>query len=139
MKNLKDSIKDAILEKLKVDDILLDKEEFPIDGTLNDIIEFLKDNGFEYVECRGGIDEYFNKYKSKCFYKNDVHLWFGDTSKEKISKKNPIFSYRFLFESFGVYYCVQDDVCWLVGENYENSKENKKEFLEELNKRFGWE
>ena len=35
MKNLKD-----ILEKLKVDDIVLTDEEFPIDGTLDDMAVF---------------------------------------------------------------------------------------------------
>ena len=42
MKNLKDTI----IEKIKVDDIILNKEEFPIDGTIDDMIEFLKDYGF---------------------------------------------------------------------------------------------
>ena len=135
MKNLKD-----VLEKLKVDDIVLDTV-FPINGTLNDIIEFLKDNGFKYVRCGGGIDEWFNGYKSKCFYKTEENLWFGDTSKEKISEDNPIFIYRILQNSFGVFYCDNSgNLYWLSGQKdkIKNSKENKREFLEELNKRFGW-
>jgi len=134
MKNLKD----AILEKLKVDDIVLE-EKFPIDGTLDDMIKFLEGNGFKYVRCDGAIDKWFNKYKSKCFYKNSERLWFADTSKEKISEDNPIFSYRVQHKSFTVYYCNQGIVYWLAGETIENSKENKEEFLRELNKRFGWQ
>ena len=41
MKNLKDSI----LEKLKVDDIVL-IEEFPIDKDIEVIVDFLRDDGF---------------------------------------------------------------------------------------------
>ena len=40
MKNLKDSIKDAILEKLKIDDIVLNGK-FPIDGTIEEMMKFL--------------------------------------------------------------------------------------------------
>ena len=105
------------------------------------LIEFLKDNGFKYVRCGGGIDEWFNGYKSKCFYKTEENLWFGDTSKEKISEDNPIFIYRILQNSFGVFYCDNSgNLYWLSGQKdkIKNSKENKREFLEELNKRFGW-
>ena len=44
MKNLKD-----VLEKLKVDDIVLG-EKFPIDGTLDDISNFLKENNFKEIK-----------------------------------------------------------------------------------------
>ena len=137
MKNLKDILNNTILEKLKVDDITFDG--FPIDGTLDDIIKFLENNNFEYTHINGAIDEWFNNYKSKCFYKTENLLWFGDTSKEKISKDNPIFIYRILNNTFGVYYCDNDGrICWIV---YAGSKksEDRKEFLEELNKRFGWQ
>ena len=129
-----------VLEKLRVDDIILN-DRFPIDGTLKEMMQFLEENGFKYVECRSDIDECFNKYKSKCFYKNNEYLWFGDTSKEEISKKNPIFTYRILQNNFSVYYCgTSGRIYWLVGElgKIKNSKENKEEFLRELNKRFGW-
>lgn len=138
MKTIADILNNVIYEKLKVDDITFDK--FPINGTLNDIIEFLKDNDFKYVHCGGGIDEWFNNYKSKCFYKTEEHLWFGDTSKEKISKDNPIFMYRILYNSFGVYYCNKNGIMrWLVGENTVNTEKQREKFLEELNKRFGWQ
>ena len=134
------ALKDILVEKLKIDDINLNGN-FPIDGTLEDMTKFLEENGFKYVECRSDIDECFNKYKSKCFYKNNEYLWFGDTSKDDVSKKNPIFTYRILQNNFSVYYCRNSSrIYWLVGEfgKIKNLKENKKEFLKELNKRFRW-
>ena len=134
MKNLVD-----VLEKLKIDDINLN--EFPIDGTIEEMIKFLEEKGFKYVYCGCGIDEWFSNYKSKCFYKTKGNLWFGDTSKEKISKDNPIFIYRILYNTFGVFYCDNSgNLYWLAGQRdkIKNSKENKEEFLRELNKRFGW-
>ena len=44
-----------IYEKLKVDDIVL-TEKFPIDGTIEEMMQFLEENGFKYVECRSDID-----------------------------------------------------------------------------------
>lgn len=66
MKNLRD----IILEKLKVDDISLVKKEFPIDGTINEIIEFLKDAGFKKVPSYAGWNatvENFKKIMSSAF------------------------------------------------------------------------
>ena len=136
MKNLKD-----VLEKLRVDDIVL-PAKFPINGTVDDITKFLENNDFKLVHFNGAISEGFNKCKSKCFYKNTTQLWFVDTSKEPIWEMNPIFTYRILSNSFGVYYFdAVGRICWLTGElgKIKNSKENREEFLEELNKRFGWE
>lgn len=130
-----------IYEKLKVDDINLNEVKFPIDGTLDDMIKFLEENEFKYVYvyCGDNEDEYFNKYKSKCFYKDNYQIWFGDTTKEKISKDNPIFTYNTFVNVFSVYYYDNKGrIIWLLETENKNSKENKKEFLEELKKHFGW-
>ena len=137
MKNLKDVLEklsiDSISEKLSIDSIVLTNKEFPINGTLEEIIEFLECNGFNsVVRGVGGVADMFNEYKSKCFYKKEDHLWFGDTKKEKISKDNPIFYISRIPDIFDVYY--RDNSSWII-----NIVENdKKAFLKELNKRFGW-
>ena len=135
MKNLKDILNNAILEKLKVDDIIIDK--FPIDTTLEKIIEFLKEEGFKEVEYVGSISTLFNKTKSKCFTCYDgilKRIYFGDTSKKETCKDNPIFLinyYRGKFEYKVYYKDNSDEIIYIV-------KDDKKAFLEELNKRFGW-
>ena len=132
MKNLKE----ILVEKLRVDDIVLG-EKFPIDGKIEDIIKFLKKQGFEDIDDSAII---FDSAKSKCYttYKN-THIWFTDTSKEKNSKKNPIFHISVaeniatpekIFEVY--YYSSNVDIIDIVDND-------KDEFLEELNKRFGWQ
>ena len=131
MKNLKD----ILVEKLKVDDIVLG-EKFPIDGTVEDMIEFLEDAGFVPVEenhnYKGSVDDIFDYNNTKCFLKENKRFWFADTSKEKISKSNPIFFIVMPEKIFKVYYCNNYNTIDIV-------EDNKKEFLKELNKRFSWE
>jgi hypothetical protein len=133
MKNLKD-----VLEKLKIDDIIFDV--FPIDGTIDDVIKFIERQGFKDINERGGIAKRFSSHKNKCFvYIEDARerLWFADTSKEKISKDNPIFLIKYNPKFSSNYeYCVYYRDNDLILDIVEN---DKKEFLEELNKRFGWE
>ena len=139
MKTLKSVIKESILEKLKLDDIVFDK--FHTDKTLNDIIKFLEEQGFKDVSKRGPKDIIFNSKKSKCFIyiKELGKLWFADTSKENISKDNPIFTIKFIKDIkkvsdylYSIYYLIDREVTYIV-------KEDKKAFIEELNKRFYWE
>lgn len=128
MKNLKD----AILEKLKVDDINLN--EFPTSENLENVIKFLKKEGFK--ECQiidGGVIYTFNENKGKIFllsnYKHD-RIWFADTSKEKISKDNPVF---FLIKEGGM------KMEWkYFGEDYATISSNKHKVIDLINKKFGW-
>ena len=132
MKNLKDSI----LEKLKVDDIIIEK--FPTGENLEDIIKFLKKEGFkEYKIDNSNLVDSFNKIKSKIFLlineQSNRHLWFADTSKEKISEHNPVFyihlnKYNKSNSNFSVY-----------TPSFNIVNNDKKAFLEELNKYFDWE
>ena len=140
MKTLKSVIKESILEKLSIDSIMSDAE-FPADGTLEEIIEFLKEQDFKDVSKRGPKDIIFNSKKSKCFIyiKELGKLWFADTSKENISKDNPIFTIKFIKDIkkvsnylYSIYYLIDREVTYIV-------KEDKKAFIEELNKHFYWQ
>ena len=128
MKNLKDTI----LEKLKVDDIIPDKEKFPINGTIDDMIEFLKEEDFKEVKYHKNytISEQLKKTNDKVFliFEN-TRIWFVDTSKEKISEKNPIFYIDTESHMYSVY--VNSDINIV--------EDSKIAFLNELNKHFGWQ
>lgn len=129
MKNLKD----AILEKLKVDDIMLDIE-FPINGTIEDICRFLEENDFKFIENVDKISTLFNSTKSKCYTTYNNRIWFTDTSKGEISKKNPVFTY--MNNGYNKYYTIYyTNNLGLVKYIVENDRES---FLKELNKYFGW-
>ena len=122
-----------VLEKLRVDDISF--EESPIDGTVEEMAKFLEGQNFIDISMRhGSISGIFNDMKKKCVAKFGNRFAFADTSKEKISKDNPIF-----------YICLVDPVVYSVyyKGNYDNAidivENDKKAFLEELNKHFNWQ
>lgn len=125
-----------VLEKLRVDDIVI--EEFPIDGTVEEMAKFLEEKRFvaanESDIYNKTVNKIFDSAKSKCYttYKNE-HLWFADTSKGEISKRNPIFQISIPLGMFSVYYY---DSGYMVVDIVKN---DKKAFLKELNKRFGWQ
>ena len=130
MKNLKD-----ILEKLKIDDIKL-TGNFPIDGTIEEMAKFLEEEGFQHLASDIVTIPAANNAKAKCFMldKTETELWFADTSKEKISRKNPIFSIEIYYKSI-----VFSTYSYNSRGFYERIIDNdKEEFLEELNKQFGW-
>ena len=118
-----------VLEKLKVDDIVINKK-FAIHTTFNDIVKFLEEEGFQRIDG-SSVSKAFNTAKSKCFMLEGNDIWFADTSKEKISKKNPVFYMNCGF-IYSIYSMEHDILEYIV-------INNKKEFLEELNKHFGWE
>jgi len=124
MKNLKDTI----LEKLKVDDIVLDKK-FPIDGPIENMKDFLDHHGFKDITESRGLKEAFNRKKT-AGYITDIRpnrIWFGDTTKGNISDDNRFFYYEEKHKYYGIY-------------SDGGVKDITKElFLEELKKRFGWE
>ena len=126
------SLKDTIYEKLKVDDIVLE-EKFPMDGNFDEIIDFLTEQGFKEVPNSTGntISKILNKESNKCFinYNNDT-IWFADTTKKEVSDDNPIFLIEkwSKVSSFSVFTPYKVIV-----------EKNKKAFIKELNKRFGWQ
>ena len=128
------NLKDSILEKLKVDDIILDV--FPIDGTLEDIIKFLKAEGFkEYKLDNYSLVGTFNKNKGKIFLFGDEsgnkRLWFANTSREEISAKNPVFLLIKEGDHKMIWRCF--------GEDYMTIFSDKNKVIDLLNKRFGWQ
>ena len=113
MKNLKDSIKDAILEKLKVDDIVLEKLsidsiipdniELPKNLDCNKLLNILQECGFKEVvfkdpsfyDIKTAFDNAHTKIYS-CFGINGnglSRIRFADTSEEPICGKNHILTY----------------------------------------------
>lgn len=98
MKNLID-----VLEKLDLDKVGLIDDEFPIDGSSENIIEFLIEHGFKKIEDLPDLFKYtnyvapFNEYKNKCFgvivdelSKHDI-IFIANTSRKKISKSNSLY------------------------------------------------
>jgi len=136
MKNLVD-----VLEKLKVDDISLN--EFPANGTLDDIIEFLKNSNFIIIEeanplADSTVRKLINtEHKKICFiYKFMSHfiLRFADTSKKEISTENPIF---ILVKDNNRY---KNIYTYRIFTQYDDGHKDldKEEWTKLINKRFGW-
>lgn len=137
MKNLKD-----ILEKLKVDDITFD--EFPINGTADDIVEFLEENGFKKIDGKNFtywrqivkiaktttnkafiLDTYNTTYKSEC------------TLSLKIINSNTSNNDKILLYNRSLNGSKRFRICKLRHNNDDNTDDfnaDEKEFLNELNK-----
>ncbi len=123
-----------ISEKLDINKINLDS--FPIDGTLDDIIKFLENQGyfgFSWLsETPSGWSKAFNYYKRKSFFSKPEDIWgiaylkFADTTNKNIGKENSIYEIRFDDDNkiFGTMY------------NRQSIPISKEEFLERLNKQF---
>ena len=136
MKNLKD-----VLEKLKVDDITPD-EVFPIEGTYEEVFNFLKNHNFIPLESKhASISKLFNKERDKCMrYNKNIRIWFADTSKGEISKDNPVFLINFYNNAIVIYYTEKENPNRAIYtfDSYRTNND-KKAFIEELNKHFDWE
>lgn len=135
MKNLKD----IILEKLKIDDIVLSKEEFPANGTINDMIEFLEDAGFKKVSTSpnwANSFEKYKKYKSKCYAVSRGTVTYIEIMDRSNSMfKNKLFyikldsTYKYNKDKYNIF----DDIT--IAERGSDSKHiPKEEFLKELSK-----
>ena len=131
MKSIKNVLNNAIYEKLKIDSIKIVPAKFPIDGSKREILEFLEEKGF--IKYNSEIDSIFYDIDSKLYYTFAANLWFADTSREKISKNNPIFNIDFIDRTYSVYYYTKK------GGFMQNIViADKEKFLKELNERFGW-
>lgn len=133
MKNLKDSI----LEKLKVDEIIPDTE-FPIDGPFDDIVDFLKGYGFKEVEydfdkhfLYSEIIRDFDKKHKRVFIANreDGEIIFADTSREEISSKNSMYSIVPMIDEYTSRSLRNSDTTFM-------NRYTKKEFEKEMKKYF---
>ena len=126
------TLKDIILEKLKVDDIIIDKE-FPIDGTADDMIKFLEENGFKKVPSQGSWSATFLNYK-----KYNVKCFAAATSGpviiiEIINRSNPKFKNKlfYLKPNSDSKYNIFDDITTARG-GWNANQVSKEDFLKEL-------
>ena len=133
MKNLKDSI----LEKLKVDNIILNEEEFPIDAEYEQIIEFLQNNNFKKISdnrLRGWSDVVGKICKhSKCYIvgdrDGDGNFNFRIANLEKL----PLTFFMYYNRHNETRYVISDI---LSARSSRDKKVSKEEWLREINKLF---
>jgi len=139
MKNLVDVMKfvskDTIYEKLDINKVNLnDTGSFPIDGSIEDMIKFLKSLGFKEIDVKGrSATESFNSKHDKCYWLRDkLWIYFGDTSEGNISPTNELFMIIVSKSGSREYRIINNYSC---SNDYRN---NTKAFLKILNKQFGW-
>ena len=90
-----ESLNNYITERIRVDNIK--SREFPINGTLGEIIDFLKEHGFKEIKDLPNLSRYtdyvvpFNEYRNKCFGVFKKNIFFADTSRKKISESNMLY------------------------------------------------
>lgn len=110
---------DTLMEKLDINKVNLENEEFPLYGTMNDVINFLKSNGFIELKYHDDVRIYFdyvedfNEAGKKCFMVQTRRvgnggniIWFGDTRRNNISNDNKLYMITFYaqyneFEYYG--------------------------------------
>ena len=125
-----------VLEKLKVDDIVLD--EFPVDGTLEDAVKFLKEYGFKeikfeikkhflYTSVIKDIENREGRYV--VVNKDDLEIMFGDTSKKDIDERNPLYSILYSMDEYTSRTLSQSD-------STKMKKYTKDEFAKEMERYF---
>ena len=135
MKNLKD-----VLEKLSIDNIVPDKE-FPINGTVEDIVKFLIENGYKEIPYEKFWETTIDKFLDfantigKCFMANDfgsdtVCLSFMDKSNHEF--KNILFniiedSNKYQYNILNIETAVDEEDAKII---------NKSQFLKRVNKLF---
>lgn len=124
-----------ITEKLDINKVALNSD-FPIKGTINDVIVFLEKCGFKNLGIRPPTAEQifqeFEESTGKVFmYDTDANwIRFADNKDGKISKKNPIYTIFFNQDI----YTTQTSA---YGYGY-TKRDSKEVFGKLLNKRFGF-
>ena len=124
-----ETLNNYITERIRIDNIK--SARFPIDGKIDDIVDFLQFQGFSQIQTDILNRSKFNEANNKCFIaKVNKAIWFADTSNDEINNHNNIFSvddeslnYRSYFIWGG--HNIIDEV-------------SKEFFLEAINKRFGF-
>ena len=132
-------LSDYITERIRIDNIRILK--FPIDGTYDEVINFLKDAGFGGLPYKYKISNTndtinaFNTERSLLFYGKSIFngciIRFANTSTEKISADNPMFE-MWYNKNHKIY-----SLCITKGD-FEMVAVSDDEFKKLLNKRFGW-
>lgn len=97
------SLVDILLEKLSIDDVKINNskhfvKDFPLDGIIEKIVNYLKDNDFKEVswpsmaelsEFKEDIEK--ENWKVFTMYGNEMIRFANTSNGNKISFKNPIF------------------------------------------------
>lgn len=108
-----------INEKLDINKVNLPSKEFPMDGDMDEVVDFLADHDFIQIKYHRTEFYYqykkdFNNLRTKCFMVQSRKMgeitdivFFGDTSKEDISKDNKLF--MITFEPGNIQYEYYDD------------------------------
>ena len=131
-----------IYEKLDINKVKLN-DRFPIKGEFKDIIEFLESNGFEIMKDSPALNSFYDfltLYKNthgkiaiidyNKEYRPDHWVRFADTSNREVSKNNPALHIYCGNTGFKIY---------KIEINHYNEKVlSEEEFLEQVNKQFGW-
>ena len=136
MKSLTDVLEklsiDSISEKLSIDSIVL-TTNFPIDGTIDDMVEFLEDAGFKEISSCGVWSQTFEKYK-----KYNVKCYAVDSGRpgaivEIINRANYKFKNKLFFIKFNLInkYNIFDDIT-TAKSGLDARQVSKEEFLAEL-------
>ena len=126
------TLNNYITERIRINNI---KGVFPIDGKLEDIIKFLEANGFTETKWEDlSIFAIFKETHAKQYNILSVggitRLWFADTSNGPVSRNNPVFLIK-IYKMGGKHE-------FAYSEKDLNLMCDKQEFIEMLNKRFGW-
>jgi hypothetical protein len=137
-------LNDYIFERIRIDNIRILK--FPIDGTYDEVIIFLKEAGFGELPYKYRMGKYkirnevdtihaFNTERSLLFYgwaiPEGCIIRFADTSTEKISVDNPMF--EIWYDKNHKRYAF-----WITKEDSKMHTASYDEFKKLLNKQFGW-
>lgn len=134
MKINMEPLNNYIIERIRIDNIKSAK--FPIDGTIDEIIKFLEGHGFKEIDDVKGrsATEFFNSKHDKCYWLRDKQwIYFGDTSESNISPTNELFMIMIISKGGSREYRIINN--YSCSNDYHN---NTKEFLEILNKQFGF-
>lgn len=128
-----------INEKLDINKVNLPSKEFPMDGDMDEVVDFLADHDFIQIKYHRTEFYYqykkdFNNLRTKCFMVQSRKMgeianivFFGDTSKEDISRDNKLF--MIIFEPDNTQYKYYDD-------GRESRYIGKKDFEAEMIKLF---
>lgn len=125
------TLKDSILEKLDINKVNLNGD-FPINGRLDDMIEFLENAGFKKVLSYGSWNQTFENFKNrkvKCFAvdgSEPVTIEIIDRSNSKF--KNKLFYIKLHSDDK---YNVFDDIT-TAKSGWDCRAVSKEEFLKEL-------
>ena len=127
------ALKDSILEKLDLNRVNLIPDNFSnmITDDIEDVIKFLKDNGFKEIKYDGSnsLPHFFIGTRGKYYTTIDRWVAFVDTSKKTIVSGYPVFYYQATKNN--KLYCLKFY-------NNENKYMSEKEFIKELTEYFGW-